>query len=125
MDLTPVEFDDELLTRVMAAVRPGEEILTLSNQRPNFIVAIEREGIWVQTLRSKSLGSGPQLVPAWMVETAWQHLRETGTLSNAELVDDLNVKRSAFVMALLSRFSDVVVRSTRPILVELIGGPQP
>ncbi|MGO9733520.1 hypothetical protein [Mycobacterium sp.] len=37
-----------------------------------------------------------------------------------ELLHELNVKRSAFVCALLAQFPDVVVRSTRPIILELI-----
>ncbi len=59
-----------------------------------------------------------------MIVTAWRHLQKTGELSHAELLEDLNVKRSAFVIALLAQFSDVVVRSTEPIVVELIGGAQ-
>ncbi len=120
-----IELDDDLLERIQSAVQPGDEILTLSRKRPNVIATIDREGIWVQTSRSDSRRSGPQLVPAWMIVTAWRHLQTNGVLSNTELLDDLNVKRSAFVIALLAQFSDVVVRSTKPIVVELIGGAQP
>ena len=115
------ELDAELLERIHAVVQPGDEILTLANKRPNVIVAIDREGIWVETLRSDSRRSGPQLVPAWMIVVAWRHLQKTGALSHAELLEDLNVKRSAFVIALLAQFTDVVVRSTQPIVIELIG----
>lgn len=117
------EFDDGLLERIHSIIQPGDEILTLSTKRPNVIAAIDRRGIWVQTLRSESRGSGPQLVPAWMIAVAWRQLRKTGVLSHAELLDDLNVKRSAFVIALLAQFSDVIVRSTEPIVIELIGDP--
>ena len=48
------EFDDDFLERIHAVVQPGDEILTLSNKRPNVIAAIDREGIWVETLRSQS-----------------------------------------------------------------------
>ena len=51
---------------------------------------------------------------------AWHHLRRHGKLTNEELVNELNAKRSAFVCALLAQFPDVVVRSTRPIVLELI-----
>ena len=119
------EFDDDLLERIHSVVQPGDEILTLAKKRPNVISAIEREGIWVQTSRSDSRRSGPQLVPAWMILTAWQHLQKAGELSHAELLEDLNVKRSAFVIALLSQFNDVVVRSTEPIVIEKIDGAQP
>ena len=120
-----IELDDDLLDRVLAVVQPGEEILTLSSKRPNIIAAVDRGGVWVETLRSQRLGSGPQLVPAWMIVKAWQHLQKVGVLSHSELLEDLNVKRSAFVIALLAQFPQVTVRSTEPIVIELIGGAQP
>lgn len=112
------ELDDGFLERIHSVVQPGDAIFTLANMRPNVIVAIDREGIWVETLRSQSRRSGPQLVPAWMILIGWQHLQKTGSLSHTELLEDLNVKRSAFVIALLSRFPGVVVRSTRPVIIE-------
>ncbi|TXI38858.1 MAG: hypothetical protein E6Q56_08090 [Mycobacterium sp.] len=117
-------FDDELLDRIRSVVQPGDEIPTLSAKRPNVIASIDRDGIWVQTLRSESRCSGPQLVPAWMIAAAWRRLQQKGALSNAELLNDLNVKRSTFVMALLAQFPDVVVRSDRPVVIELIGATQ-
>jgi len=84
------------------------------------IVSIDRSGIQVETLRSDQRGSGPQTVPAWMIVMAWNHLRQRGELSQTELLNDLNVKRSAFVCALLAQFPDVVVRSTRPTVLELV-----
>lgn len=115
-----VELDDSLLDRIQSAVRPGDTILTLASKRQNIITAIGREGVWVETLRSDSRRAGPQLVPAWMIATAWRRLTEVGTLSNTELLNNLNVKRSSFVIGLLAEFPDVVVRSTRPIVIERI-----
>ena len=112
-----IELDADLLQRIHAAVQPGDEILTLTTKRPNVIAAIGQDGIWVETLRSDRRQSGPQLVPAWMIVTAWRHLQQKGVLTHAEL----NVKRSAFVVALLAQFTDVAVRSTHPIVIELIG----
>ncbi len=120
-----VELDDELLQRIYAAVQPGDEITTLSTKRPNVIAAIDQDGIWVETLRSDRRRSGPQLVPAWMIVSAWRHLQQKGVLTHAELLADLSVKRSAFVVALLAQFTDVAVRSTRPIVLELVDGTQP
>lgn len=119
-----IEFDDALLERIHSVVQPGDEIPTLSNKRPNVISAIDRTGVWVETLRSERLGSGPQLVPAWMIVMAWRQLQRTGTLSHTELLEELNVKRSAFVVALLAQFPDVVIRSNRPIVIALIDGSQ-
>jgi len=115
------DFDDELFERIQSIVRPGEEILTLAGKRPNVIASIDRDGIRVKTLRSESRRSGPQLVPAWMIVKAWRHLQKTGVLTNVELLEDLNVKRSAFVIALLAQFTNVIVRSTQPIVIELVG----
>ncbi len=120
-----IELDDDLLDRILGVVQPGDEILTLSNKRPNVIAGVDREGVWVETLRSQSRGSGPQLVPAWMIVKAWRHLQKAGVLSHTELLEDLNVKRSAFVIALLAQFPEVVVKSTEPIVIELIGSAQP
>jgi hypothetical protein len=115
-----VEFDDELMDRIRAAVEIGSEIATLSLKRPNRIVAVDRKGIEVETLRSETRGSGPQLVPAWMVVVAWDRLRRRGQFSQTELLNELNVKRSAFVCALLALFPDVVVRSTRPTVLAIV-----
>ena len=114
------ELDDELFERVSTAIKPGDEITTLSDKRPNRIVSVERSGVEVETLRSDDLGSGPQTVPSWMIVAAWDRLRRRGELSQNELLNELNVKRSAFVCALLAQFPDVVVRSTRPTVLELI-----
>lgn len=90
-------------------------IATLGISRPNRIVSIAPDGILVETDRSAALGTGPQLVPAWMVQTAWDHLRSAGTLTNAHLLNVLNVKRSAFVCALLAQLPEVTVQRIRPI----------
>ncbi|UQX11486.1 hypothetical protein [Candidatus Mycobacterium methanotrophicum] len=55
-----------------------------------------------------------------MIVAVWEHLRQDGELTHHELLHERNVKRSAFVCALLAQFPDVVVRSTRPIVLELI-----
>lgn len=71
----------------------------------------------------KGRGSGPRVVPAWMIAVAWDWLCKRGTLGQVELLNDLNVKRSAFVCALLARFSDVAVWQNRPPILERIAKP--
>ncbi|ORB12687.1 hypothetical protein [Mycobacterium noviomagense] len=115
-----IELGDELLDLVRSVVEPGDEIPTVSNKRPNRIVSIDRSGLSVETLRSDRRGTGPQMVPAWMIVAAWEHLRREGELTHSQLLNELNVKRSAFVCALLAQFPDVVIRSSRPIVLELI-----
>jgi hypothetical protein len=114
------ELDDDLFDRLRSVVESGDEITTLSNKRPNRIVSIDHSGAWVETLRSDRRGTGPQFVPAWMIVAAWDRLRQNGELTHNELLNELNVKRSAFVCALLAQFPDVVVRSTRPIALDLV-----
>jgi hypothetical protein len=112
-------FDDDLFRLVSQAVCPGQVIKTLGKARPNRIVSIGREGLRVETDKSVREGRGPQLVPAWMVSAAWQHLAERGYLSQSELLDDLNVKRSAFVCALLAHFPGVEVGEDGNIVLRL------
>jgi len=113
-------FDDDLLGRVQALFESHSEIRTLTLGRLNRITNVDSTGIWVETMRSERLGTGPQLVPAWMIVVAWNRLKAKGELSHVELLNELNVKRSAFVMALLARFPDVVVRSTDPTVIALV-----
>lgn len=115
-----VELDDDLLARVAEVVEVGDAIETLSNKRTNWVASFDRTGVRVETERSRARATGPQLVPAWMIVVAWEQLCKNGTLSHIELLHDLNVKRSAFVCALLAQFPDVVVVQDRPTALERI-----
>lgn len=121
----PAELDDELYYRIASVVEAGDEISTLSIKRPNWISSFDRTGVWVETERSRARGLGPQLVPAWMIALAWDRLSRRGVLSHAELLNEMNVKRSAFVCALLAQFPDVVVRQTQPTVLGLLTGNTP
>ncbi|PND55342.1 hypothetical protein CRM90_22970 [Mycobacterium sp. ENV421] len=113
------EFTDDVFEKVCAAVTAGEAISTLGILRPNWIAEIRRDGILVETTRSRELGRGPQLVPAWMINEAWTQLCAQGTLSQEQLLNELNVKRSAFVCALLAHFVGVQVDSGKPVVLRL------
>jgi len=97
------EFDDQLFDMVSASIQAGTVIMTLTSKRLNRITSVDRAGILVETERSLARDAGPQRVPAWMIATAWERLRDNGELSQQELLNDLNVKRSAFVCALLAK----------------------
>ena len=116
------EFEQDLLDRIRRAVSPGDVIHTLAAAQPNHIVSIAPIGILVETQRSSKSRSGPQLVPAWMIQSAWDHLARHGVLTNDELVHSgtLKVKRPSFVCALLSRFPELEVTSRRPIALRLV-----
>lgn len=119
--MRPEEFSPELYALLQESVREGTIVTTLSAGNPNRISCLDRTGIGVETGRTQVEGTGPQLVPAWMVEAGWRRLKERGRLSYAELVatNDLNVKRSSFVCALLARLPAVTVVSQRPIVLTL------
>lgn len=114
-----MSFDDDLLHLLSENLPIGEAIYTLGSRRPNWIVRIAPEGIYVETGRSKDRGADPQLVPAEMVTKAWHRLTVRHVLTYEELVasDDLNVKRSSFVCAALAQLPGVVVASARPITI--------
>jgi hypothetical protein len=54
-----------------------------------------------------------------MIAVAWGRLCDKGELSQQELLNELNVKRSAFVCALVAKFPEVRIRSTSPTVLEL------
>jgi hypothetical protein len=112
-------FDPETRTLVEGAVKAGQVIHTLGIARPNRIDSVDAEGIYVTTERSQENGNGPQLVPAWMVMAAWDRLHRHGRVSSGELQHRHNVKRVAFVTALLSRFPGVEVQSARPTVLRM------
>lgn len=111
---------EDLLTAIRGAVEVGEIILTLGTSRPNRIASIDESGIRVATEKSERNGNEPQLVPAWMIESAWDHLSRHGGLTQNQLVDELNVKRSAFICALLSRLPDVEYESVPRVALRLV-----
>ena len=115
-----MELDPQLLYELRSAIQPDSVITTLANGKPNRIVEIRSDGVVIETERSRKLERDPELVPAWMLQTAWDHLRTTHRLSNRELLatDRLNVKRSSAVCALLAHLPGVVVSSSRPIVLE-------
>lgn len=117
--MSALAFDDDLFDRVSALAKPGTAILTLSTKNLNRISSVTRKGVFVETERSTKLGTGPQLVPAWMIAAAWERLCNKGELSQQELLNELNVKRSAFVCALVAKFPEVHIRSTRPTILEM------
>ena len=80
----------------------GKVIHTLSRNCPNEITAVDYNGIWVMTRKSSPKS---KQVPKWMFKRAIEHLLEHRNLSNDTLLNELNVKRSSFVMAALSRLN--------------------
>lgn len=115
------ELSAELLQLLTEVQERSPVVLTISAGKPNTIASVVPEGIWIETEKSQAAGGGPKLVPAWMIEVAWDHLRSTGTLTAAYLVasDGLNAKRSSAVCALLAQIPGVTVASSRPIELQM------
>jgi hypothetical protein len=116
------KLSEHLYASLRAAIDDGSTVATIANGRPNTVTHIGYEGAWIVTGKSKAAGNGPQLVPAWMVQSAWDHLARTGSITNEYLLasDGLNVKRSSAVCALLAQLPEVTVTSARaPIRLEL------
>lgn len=91
-------------------------IYTLAIRRYNKITGIDNDGIFVMTEKS-SPNSEP--VPKGMFEKAITYLIEHGSLSNDTLLNELNVMRSSFVMAALSRL-EYIGYETNPLRIFLI-----
>jgi HKD family nuclease len=120
MEAKDETFSTDLLLQLSESLPVGESIFTLAQGQPNEIVDISPAGVLVQTERSLRMGTGPQLVDAWMIELAWDYLKAQRELSNTTLLNELNVKRSSAVCAILAKVAGVEVASTKPIVLRLV-----
>jgi HKD family nuclease len=113
----------DLWEELQTVLAPGVVVHTITQQRPNTIVDLTRDGVWIETERSVRLGRGAEHVPAWMLNIAWDYLAANGRLTNSHLLatDGLNVKRSSAVCAILALLPSVEVVSHRaPIELRLV-----
>jgi hypothetical protein len=107
------QIEPELLQLLADAARSNPTIYTLGRvAKPNFVRDVTAGGLWVETQRSRTLQAGDgragsQLVPARMLNLAWDTLRARGRLTIRELLDELRVHRSSFVCAILARLPGV------------------
>lgn len=110
-------LDERLEAVFRALMERTTTITTLAHGRPNRLVDVSSDGVVVSTVASDSKGTGPQLVPAWMLNVAWRHLRATGSLTNRYLLssEGLGVRRSSAVCALLAQVPGVTIASSRPV----------
>jgi HKD family nuclease len=110
-------FSPDLESLIRRTFHLGQTVKTISQGQANRIMEILPTGILMETERTESRGTGPQLVDAWMIELAWDSLKSCGELSNTTLLNELKIHRSSAVCALLAHFEGVRVVSTRPILL--------
>ena len=90
-------MDPDLLSALRGAISVGEVLTTIAEGKPNRIEDISEIGVLVETEKSQKAGTGPQLVPAWMLNLGWQHLQSDGSLANRHLLTEHNVRRSSAV----------------------------
>lgn len=110
-------FEPDLYAAASAEVRRNPVFQTLGpSPRLNRVVELTPVEVHVETERSRSRG-GAEPIPAWMFNLAWDRLRTHGTLSNAELLNDLRVHRSSAVCAILARLPQVERAPGREIVL--------
>ena len=118
----PTKFDERLHQLLQTATRENAKFLTLSHDKPNIVTALTPTGLYVETEASLLKGSQPQLVPSWMFELAWQTLQARGYVTQQAVLNELNIKRSAAVCAILARLPGVEVdQSGRGTVLRWIG----
>lgn len=105
-----------LAATIASAVPPGSTIYALARSKPNRIVGVDTAGVVVETEASRAKDTRPQLVPGWMLQ-GWDELSRAGRLSQVDLLERLNVKRSAAVMAILARLPGVRIASANPTVL--------
>jgi HKD family nuclease len=102
------EIAPELLSALSEASRLDPVFMTLGPKPlPNRVVEVTPAEVWIETGRSIRERTGPQSVPAWMLNLAWEYLRTRGELTNSTLLNQLRVHRSSAVCALLARVPGV------------------
>jgi hypothetical protein len=121
--------DDEmlepaLLRAIEREVARNPVFKTLTHQRRNLVTEVAPSGVWIETDASRAKGRAAQQIPGWMIQLAWDYLRQHGELTNRHLVasDGLNVKRSAAVLAVLSQLPGVEVARTPGARIRLAPG---
>lgn len=121
--VSPVEsMSEQLFAELLASLVEGQTIPTLGqDKRPNKIVTISMDAVWVETEATTAKGRSAASVPGWMLQLAYDRLRSHGTLTNTTLLNELRVHRSSFVCAALARLPDVTVTSRAPITLEWQG----
>lgn len=123
-DTAGEEIVPELLAALSKATRLDPVFMTLGPKPlPNKVVEVTPSEVWIETERTSRERSGPQPVPAWMLNLAWEYLRTRGELANTTLLNQLRVHRSSAVCALLAKVPGVIVVPGRAITLQyaLIG----
>lgn len=116
------EIAPNLLAALLSLKRASPVLQTLGpNPKPNWLVEVTPSEVLVETEKTKQERTGPQSVPAWMLNLAWEYLTSRGELTNSTLLNELRVHRSSFVCAALARLPGVEVAPGRTITLRWHG----
>jgi len=85
----------ELLEELRVVAASSRVISTVADGKPNWITSVAEEGVYLETEASRAKGYKPQLIPAWMLNTAWHHLRTSGALDNRFLLSTEGLRTRA------------------------------
>jgi hypothetical protein len=119
---SPETIESRLYGALEEEVRRDPVFMTLGRfPRPNRVTSLSPLGIEIQTERSRERHGGSELVPAWMLNLAWDRLRVLRKLSNRELLEDLRVHRSSAVCAILARLPGVVHEPGPRVVLRWVG----
>lgn len=116
-DRKATPFDADLWDALQPHLRKGEVFETCTSRQQNTLNDFSESALYVATDRSRQRRSGPQEVPAWMFNIAWDYLRTHRKLSNTVLLNELRVHRSSAICAVLARLPQVELHSRRPLVL--------
>lgn len=116
------EIVPELLAALLKLKRTNPVLQTLGpSTKLNRLAEVTPSEVLVETEKTKQERTGPQSVPAWMLNLAWEYLTSRGELTNSTLLNELRVHRSSFVCAALARLPGVEVAPGRTITLRWHG----
>ena len=112
-------FHSDLYKLIKREVAREPVFMTLgSKPKENRVVELTPTEMYIATARSMQSGTGAEPVPAWMINLAWDYLRQHGSLSNPYLLNELRVHRSSAVLAVLARLPLIEQVGRSPITLE-------
>lgn len=117
---SPVHELLQLHDAIASEARRDPIFLTLG-ARPakDRVTDVTRDGVYVETERSRHRGRSSEFIPGWMFNVAIDYLKTFGRLTNRDLLQHLRVHRSSAVCAILARLPGMRPLPGRAVGVEL------
>ena len=121
----PAERIEPRLHAALSRALSADPVFMTRGPHPkqNRLVKLTGYDMWLETEKSRRERKGPQPLPAWMLNLAWEYLEAHGELSNTFLLKKLRVHRSSAVCAVLARLREVEVVPGPRIVLRMKRGP--